>query len=334
MPDNITLPGTGKDIRTTEDSNQKHLQHFILGRSDAPDTPQLSDANGVKVQIGALPAGAAAIGSVGVTSVPADPFGANADAASATGSISAKLRAIAATGVPVTSVVPGTGTTSLGKAVDSAVGATDTGVAALFQRRDTLAAITPVVGDYSRGFVDSVGRLLAAVYLKDSAGNDASFAAPAVVSVDVTTTAVTYGAGKVIGGVLSFTSAAISGIGTGHSLAVRFFDYDDLNHDGTNGAYRLDLYSATPTGGGVANNAAYAVASDAEAGTYICSVFSTDGVWVDVGPAKVCAVAAPGPWAYLCAATTLFGVLVAVTADSGASGAGTGRKVAMHILKD
>ena len=37
--------------------------------------------------------------------VTADPFGANADAASATGSISAKLRFIAATGIPITSAV-------------------------------------------------------------------------------------------------------------------------------------------------------------------------------------------------------------------------------------
>lgn len=40
-----------------------------------------------------------------VYSVPTDPFGANADAASATGSISAKLRFIAATGIPVTGTV-------------------------------------------------------------------------------------------------------------------------------------------------------------------------------------------------------------------------------------
>lgn len=44
------------------------------------------------------------IGDVDVTSVPADPFGVNADAASATGSISAKLRFIAATGIPITSL--------------------------------------------------------------------------------------------------------------------------------------------------------------------------------------------------------------------------------------
>jgi hypothetical protein len=52
----------------------------------------------------ALVASSANIGDVDVLTVPADPFGANADAASATGSISAKLRFIAATGIPVTSV--------------------------------------------------------------------------------------------------------------------------------------------------------------------------------------------------------------------------------------
>lgn len=42
---------------------------------------------------------------VDVVTVPADPFGANADAGSATGSISAKLRFIAATGIPITGTV-------------------------------------------------------------------------------------------------------------------------------------------------------------------------------------------------------------------------------------
>jgi hypothetical protein len=53
----------------------------------------------------ATPAGTNNIGDVDVLTVPADPFGANADAASATGSISAKLRFIAATGIPITGTV-------------------------------------------------------------------------------------------------------------------------------------------------------------------------------------------------------------------------------------
>lgn len=54
-----------------------------------------------------LPAGTNNIGDMDVLTVPADPFGANADAASATGSISAKLRFIAATGIPITSIAAG-----------------------------------------------------------------------------------------------------------------------------------------------------------------------------------------------------------------------------------
>lgn len=76
-----------------------------------------NDASGrLHVNVGALPSGTVAggsslpagsnnIGDVDVLTVPADPFGANADAASATGSISAKLRFIASTGIPVTGTV-------------------------------------------------------------------------------------------------------------------------------------------------------------------------------------------------------------------------------------
>lgn len=56
-----------------------------------------------------LSAGTANIGDVDVLTVPADPMGANADAASATGSISAKLRGIA-TALGVTALDTGTGT--------------------------------------------------------------------------------------------------------------------------------------------------------------------------------------------------------------------------------
>lgn len=61
--------------------------------------------------------------------------------------------------VDVTSVIPGVGATNLGKAVDSAAGATDTGVAALFVRDDALTTLTPVDGDYVRGRTTSTGAL-------------------------------------------------------------------------------------------------------------------------------------------------------------------------------
>lgn len=59
----------------------------------------------------------------------------------------------------VTSVIPGTGATNLGKAIDTALGVTDTGVLALTVRDDSLATLTEVDGDVSALRVDSTGRL-------------------------------------------------------------------------------------------------------------------------------------------------------------------------------
>ena len=61
--------------------------------------------------------------------------------------------------VDVTSQVPGTGATNLGKAQDTAVGATDTGVAMLAQRDDEQAAVTPADGDYVVPRTDKFGNL-------------------------------------------------------------------------------------------------------------------------------------------------------------------------------
>ena len=49
--------------------------------------------------------------------------------------------------VDVTRVIPGTSATALGKAIDTATGATDTGVLALATRDDALSALTPIEGD-------------------------------------------------------------------------------------------------------------------------------------------------------------------------------------------
>jgi hypothetical protein len=61
--------------------------------------------------------------------------------------------------VDVTSVIPGTGATNLGKAIDTATGATDTGVLMLATRDDTLGALTPAEGDNVQLRVDSTGAL-------------------------------------------------------------------------------------------------------------------------------------------------------------------------------
>lgn len=85
--------------------------------TDGDYSALVNDASGrLHVNVGALPSGTVAggsslpagtnnIGDVDVLTVPTDPFGANADAASATGSISAKLRFIASTGIPITGTV-------------------------------------------------------------------------------------------------------------------------------------------------------------------------------------------------------------------------------------
>lgn len=59
----------------------------------------------------------------------------------------------------VTSLTPGTSAANLGKAVDSASGGTDTGVAALAIRDNSLGELTPLDGDYTQLRVGSTGAL-------------------------------------------------------------------------------------------------------------------------------------------------------------------------------
>lgn len=98
MADNTTT-GTGVAVATRSvtysgDAAQNAQVVGLVAFSGADDAKTAND----------LPGDATNGLDVDVTRVPADPFGANADAASATGSISAKLRQIAATGVAVTAV--------------------------------------------------------------------------------------------------------------------------------------------------------------------------------------------------------------------------------------
>lgn len=62
-------------------------------------------------------------------------------------------------------LIPGTGATDLGKAVDAVAGASDTGVAMLAKPVDytAVATITPAAGDYARLQVDELGRLHVAI---------------------------------------------------------------------------------------------------------------------------------------------------------------------------
>ena len=75
--------------------------------------------------------------------------------------------------VDIGSIVPGTGATSLGKAIQSAQGATDTGVAALVVRNDTLADLSGADGDYSPLQVNATGALYTSLATSLPAGSNA-----------------------------------------------------------------------------------------------------------------------------------------------------------------
>lgn len=76
-----------------------------IGNVDLASSIPAGTNNIGDVDVLTIAAGDNNIGNVDIVTVPTDPFGANADAASATGSISAKLRFIASTGIPITGTV-------------------------------------------------------------------------------------------------------------------------------------------------------------------------------------------------------------------------------------
>lgn len=121
--------------------------------------------NGLDVDVTRLPAlvaGTANIGDVDVLTVPADPFGANADAASATGSISAKLRFIASTGIPITGTVTvgAHAVTNAGTFLVQENGAALTSLQLLDDAVATVAAAVPTKGIAAAGTDGTNARLL------------------------------------------------------------------------------------------------------------------------------------------------------------------------------
>ena len=144
-----TLIGTTNTTLTTIDGRVDGLETLITSTNTKLDTAitalQIID-NMV------LSAGTANIGDVDVLTVPTDPFGANADAASATGSVSAKLRGIAtALGVTALDLGQGTGgSRTLRVAIDSAqLDGAEYETVAASQTTQTLGA-TGATGDYLR----------------------------------------------------------------------------------------------------------------------------------------------------------------------------------------
>lgn len=105
-----------------------------LSGTDGDYTPLITDASG-RLHIAPLVAGSAAIGKLAANS------------------------GVDIGDVDVTTVVPGTGATNLGKAEDAAHASGDVGVMALSVRQNTAAATSGTDGDYQPLITDTNGRL-------------------------------------------------------------------------------------------------------------------------------------------------------------------------------
>lgn len=154
MADNISItPGSGNSV-ATDDIGGIHYQRVkITSGADGTATDVSAAAPLPTVQTGALPAGTNNIGDVDVLSLPATPAGSNIIGRvgiDQTTDGTTNLVAAKQSGTwTISTVTPGTAATNLGKAIDSVAGSTDTGVALLATRLDTLATLTPASGDYA-----------------------------------------------------------------------------------------------------------------------------------------------------------------------------------------
>jgi hypothetical protein len=134
-----------------------------------------------------------------------------------------------------TSVVPGTAATNLGKARDSAIGATDTGVAILGVRRDAPTAETPVAGDYVVPQVSQQGAQYVHPTFSGSAG-----ATPTQIIGAATTNATSV---KASAGVLTALAAV------NNSASWRYLKFHNVSAAPTPGSGVVQTYGIPPGGG-------------------------------------------------------------------------------------
>lgn len=151
--------------------------------------------------------------------------------------------------IPITTVIPGTAATNLGKAVGSAAGATDTGVAGLVIRDDALTTLSPADGSYTHQRVDSLGNTWTTLGTKIRGENESldrmmTLEANNITRITTaTTTTVLSGAGS------------LNGIFIGTTAAGTITVYDNTAGSGTiiavfkasmpEGYYRLPVTVAT-----------------------------------------------------------------------------------------
>lgn len=132
-------------------------------------------------------------------------------------------------------VTPGTAATNLGKARDSAIGATDTGIANLMVRRDAPTALTPVAGDYDVPQINAQG----AQYVHPTFAGSAGATVTQVISA-ATTNATSV---KASAGVLTTLHA----INT--SASWRYLKFHNVSAAPTAGSGVVATYGIPPGGG-------------------------------------------------------------------------------------
>ena len=161
------LQTAGNNLLTTIDADTSSLAGAISGTEMQVDIvaslPAGTNNIGDVDIASALPAGTNNIGDVDIAS--ALPAGTNSIGTVILGAGTAAIGKLVANDgvdigdVDVTSIIPGTGATNLGKAIQSAQGTTDTGVPALVVRNDTLADLSGADGDYAPLQVNASGAL-------------------------------------------------------------------------------------------------------------------------------------------------------------------------------
>lgn len=170
MADNTTLnAGSGGDVIATDDiAGVKHqLVKIEYGAADSATPVSTSNP---------LPVTLANTGS-NATAVKVDGSAVTQPVSDGSGSLTVDNAGTFS--VQVSSNIPGTGATNLGKAEDAAHSSGDTGVLALGVRQDTLASSTSADGDYAALKVSAAGRLYVDAAITSGAGSGGTSVADA-----------------------------------------------------------------------------------------------------------------------------------------------------------
>lgn len=199
------VAGTTTD--TNSGSKSAGTQRIVI----ATDQPQLTNA--LKVDGSAVTQPVSGTVTANMGTVTADPFGANADAASATGSISAKLRFIASTGIPITGTVTvgshavtNAGTFATQSAITAASGAIASGA---------VASGAFASGSIASGAIAS-GAVASGAFGSDSASFGVGSTGSAPPAKAVFLSGITSGAtGGLLGGITTCDSQAFLDMTTG-----------------------------------------------------------------------------------------------------------------------